>query len=286
MHVVRLAREDDLDRWREAARGLACAGVPADQVLWQVGDASADLFGEATPSLPAGGALSVPKSFMALANRALLHNEPQRWAMLYALLLRVLRQPGLMGDRADPALRRVTMLERQVRRDIHKMRAFVRFRQMQDDDGPRYVAWFEPEHHILRANAGFFTGRFATMRWSILTPLGCLHWDGETLSEGPPAAKGDAPSNDPVEAVWQTYYRSTFNPARLMTKAMLSEMPKKYWKNMPETALIPELIAGARGRELEMIERSRTAAAMSPATPEPPSPRPRPDTARRRPADS
>ena len=40
----------------------------------------------------------------------------------------------------------------QVRRDIHKMRAFVRFREVTDDAGPRYVAWFEPEHHIVRAN--------------------------------------------------------------------------------------------------------------------------------------
>jgi DNA polymerase len=37
---------------------------------------------------------------------------------------------------------------------------------------------------------------------------------------------------------------------------MTKEMPKKYWRNMPETALIGELIAGAQSREAEMIERS------------------------------
>ena len=30
---------------------------------------------------------------------------------------------------------------------------------------------------------------------------------------------------------------------------MLKEMPKKYWSNMPETALVPELVAGAQARE-------------------------------------
>jgi DNA polymerase len=35
-------------------------------------------------------------------------------------------------------------------------------------------------------------------------------------------------------------------------------MPKKYWKNMPETALIGELLAGAQKREAAMIETSRS----------------------------
>jgi DNA polymerase len=37
--------------------------------------------------------------------------------------------------------------------------------------------------------------------------------------------------------------------------AMLKEMPKKYWKNMPEAALIPELVAGAQKRESAMVEK-------------------------------
>src|SRR3954454_22791151 len=37
---------------------------------------------------------------------------------------------------------------------------------------------------------------------------------------------------------------------------MLKEMPKKYWRNMPETSLVQPLIAGARTRELEMIDAS------------------------------
>ena len=44
--------------------------------------------------------------------------------------------------------------------------------------------------------------------------------------------------------MWKTYYASIFNPARVKVKAMTKEMPKKYWRNMPETALI----AAARGR--------------------------------------
>ncbi|MEL7446498.1 MAG: UdgX family uracil-DNA binding protein, partial [Pseudomonadota bacterium] len=39
----------------------------------------------------------------------------------------------------------------------------------------------------------------------------------------------------------------------LKVGAMLAEMPKKYWKNMPEAELIPELIAGAQAREAGMV---------------------------------
>ena len=94
------------------------------------------------------------------------------------------------------------------------------------------------------------------MNWSILTPELSLHWDGQTLSEGPGATRGDAPSGDSLEETWRTYYASIFNPARLKVGAMLREMPRKYWRNMPETSLVQPLIATARPPELEMIDRS------------------------------
>ena len=84
----------------------------------------------------------------------------------------------MMEDKADDDVRKIEELDKNVRRDSHKMHAFVRFRLVEADEaegGDRYVAWFEPDHHILRANAGFFMRRFANMRWSILTPRGSLH---------------------------------------------------------------------------------------------------------------
>jgi len=162
-----------------------------------------------------------------------------------------------MEDSADPLLRRLEAMAKDVRRDMHKMHAFVRFREVEGEGSTRYVAWFEPDHHIVRSNAGFFVRRFANMAWSILTPEISIHWDGETLTESPGATRADAPDGDPVEETWKTYYASIFNPARVKVKAMTKEMPKKYWKNMPETALVGELIAGAQAREAGMVEASR-----------------------------
>lgn len=254
MHRIPLSTPDDFDGWRTAARRLAVAGVDPADVTWQVGDTPADLFAaDPLPPEALRAAFSVSRAFIELAEKAILHSDPERFALLYALLTRLRDRPGTMEDKADPLLRRVDQLAKAVRRDIHKMRAFVRFREVEEGDDTRFVAWFEPDHHIVRANAGFFVRRFATMRWSILTPEVSIHWDGETLSEGPGAARADAPDGDPVEALWKGYYAAIFNPARLKTGAMLSEMPKKYWRNLPEAALIPDLIAGAQAREAAMI---------------------------------
>jgi probable DNA metabolism protein len=259
MRVVTLDQPDDFDGWRDAARGLAAEQVPPDDVVWQVGDVATDLFaGEAEArAVPASSGFSVPRAFIDLARSVVLSSEPERFALLYTLLARLRTEPKLIEDRADPLVRRLDRIAKDVRRDIHKMRAFLRFREVEDADGTRFVAWFEPDHHIVRANAAFFVNRFASMRWSILTPEVTLHWDGKTLQEGPGASKADAPEGDPTEDVWKTYYASIFNPARVKVGAMLREMPRKYWKNMPETQLVPQLIAGAQAREAKMIETAR-----------------------------
>lgn len=258
-YVVNLAEADDFDAWREAARALVQAGISPERVAWVEPGGDSDLFarGESVPAPPPGAPpVRANKRFVSLARNAMLHSDPERFALLYRLLWRLQRNPQAMEDKADPEVRRLEELDKNVRRDSHKMHAFVRFRLVEDGEGgEHYVAWFEPEHHILRANAGFFVRRFANMKWSILTPAGSLHWDGETVSEGPPAQRSDAPGGDPTEDLWRSYYASIFNPARLKIGAMLKEMPKKYWKNMPEAALIPELVAGAQKRESAMVEQ-------------------------------
>lgn len=271
MQSVILAHHEDFEGWRTAARSLALAGVPAAEVTWTVADEGSDLFAdEGLPDAHPNVRLSVPKEFLSLAGSVICHSDRERFGLLYAMLWKLQDNRKALEDRADPLLKRLEVMRKAVGRDIHKMRAFVRFREAEDGDGNvRYIAWFEPEHHIVRTNAPFFQRRFASMYWSILTPELCAHWNGQALAFSPGATKADAPGGDPVEETWKTYYRSIFNPARVKVKAMTAEMPKKYWKNMPETALVPELIAGARGRELEMVERSQRVAPKE-LTPPPP----------------
>lgn len=260
MRLVTLAHQEDFDGWRDAARALAASEVPPGDVAWQVGETRPDLFAasatEPPPSAAPGSGFTVPRPFITLAQSVICHSDPERFALLYAFLLRLRSRPKAMEDSADPSLQRLERMAREVRRDMHKMHAFLRFREVGANGDTRYVAWFEPEHHIVRSNAGFFVRRFAAMAWSILTPELSVHWDGEDLSFTEGAIRADAPDGDPLEETWKTYYAAIFNPARVKVKAMTKEMPKKYWKNMPETALVGELIAGAQARETEMVGKS------------------------------
>ncbi len=260
MITARLDSEDDFDGWRAQCRGLLRLGAKPADVVWQVGAQRTDLFANPDSKI-AAAPIAVPKGFAELSRSVICHNDPARFGLLFQLLIDLKAGRRHMGDRADPLLRKLDIMAKTVRRDIHKMRAFVRFRRIEEEGDEHFIAWFEPEHHIVRANASFFIRRFGGMRWSILTPALSIHWDKNILLEGPAARKEDAPSQDAIEAQWKTYYGSTFNPARLKVKAMLKEMPKKYWHNMPETALISELIQSARNRELAMIEKEIAAPA-------------------------
>ncbi|MDB5686166.1 MAG: uracil-DNA glycosylase [Rhizorhabdus sp.] len=254
---VRLDRPDDFDGWRDAARRLALAGIAPDAVLWDVAGAEADLFGgsDPLPAIPADAPpLAVSRRFVSLAERVVCHRDPERFALLYTLLMRLRDDPHRIDHQADPLNRRLELMAKDIGRDIHKMHAFVRFREVGDNV---FVAWFEPDHHIVRINAGFFIRRYANMTWSILTPELSIHWDGKTLRETPGATRADAPEGDPVEDLWKSYYASIFNPARLKVDMMVKEMPRRYWANMPETALIPSMIAGAQAREAAMVEEAR-----------------------------
>ena len=264
--VVTLAGEADVDGFRAEARRLLAQGLTPAAISWQVATrAVSDLFGSSSGDVPAPIDLSqapavartnVPAFFIPLCERAALHADPNRFGLLYRLLWRLVHEPALRHDPLDADRMQAELMARAVRRDMHKMTAFVRFRPLGNDAGDiDHIAWFEPEHHIVEATAPFFARRFAQMRWAILTPERCVRWDGRALAFGPGANREDAPLADAAESLWLTYYASIFNPARLKLAMMQKEMPRKYWKNLPEAVLIQPLTARSAQRSGQMIEQ-------------------------------
>lgn len=261
MLAIRLEALNDLDEWRGKARRLLVAGMAPGQVVWRAGADANGLFEAGEDMLPAadGPVGSVPRAFMDAAGQAIQHADPARFSLLYRLLWRLRREANLMQHAGDTDVARLTRLAAAVRRDSHKMKAFVRFRSLIDETGmEQFIAWFEPEHFTLEATAPFFVRRFAGMRWGIVTPYASAFWDGENLSFGPGGQKSDVPAEDAVEADWKVYYGSIFNPARLKIAMMKSEMPVKYWRNLPEAERIAPLIRNAQAMEQEMIDRAAT----------------------------
>jgi DNA polymerase len=102
------------------------------------------------------------------------------------------------------------------------------------------------------------------MYFSLLTPDLCAHWDTREMRFTPGVTSEAAASPDDIESLWLTYYRSTFNPARIKINAMVKEMPRRHWPTLPETALIPDLLAEAPER-LELMAKYSKARADSAA---------------------
>ena len=255
---IELKSPVDADGFWRAVSSLAESRVSPDDVVFEVAGSTRDLFGVAAETMPAAHDVPLdiqpPAALKTLLAKALLHSDPERFNLGYRLLYRLKASPHLLSIASDRDVARVRDMEKAVRRDMHKMTAFVRFREIAGPAGrPAFVAWFEPDHHIVEATAPFFVRRFSNMHWSILTPRKSAHWNGETLVIGDGARLGDAPAGDPVEEIWRTYYANIFNPARLKVKAMQTEMPKKYWRNLPEASLIEPLVKAARARASAMI---------------------------------
>jgi probable DNA metabolism protein len=223
MHA-RLAGETDLAGFRAEARELLAHQVPPEEVQWDMAQAqNTELFAdpaaaETRPRGTARGASAiVPASFLRLCEVVVLHSAPQRFALLYRLLWRLVHEPSLRNDPLDADMLAAQQMAQAVRRDMHKMKACVRFRPVpRADGGPLHVAWFEPAHHIVEAVAPWFAQRFAQMRWAIFTPERSVEWNGEQLHFGPGAGKGDVPPPDAGEELWLTYYKSIFNAAHVL----------------------------------------------------------------------
>ncbi len=132
-------RSDDFEAWRATARERLIAGIAPDRATWD--GEGGDLFAQDASralGVGAGDRIAAPRAFrdfMQIAQSAFLHTDPERFSILYRLLWRLQERPHLMEDRADPDVKRAGLLAQQVRREIHKMRAFLRFRRVTDPDG-------------------------------------------------------------------------------------------------------------------------------------------------------
>ena len=260
--MTELRFDGTFEGWKRAARRALTREVSPENARWidtRCAQPELTLAAREEPGSAAEtpSTFRVSREFVSLAADVACHRDAERWPLLYRALWRITHgEPHLLDIAVDADIAGLNAMAKAVRREIHKPHAFVRFREITTDTGPWFVAWFEPQHHVLEAAAQFFVDRFSSMRWSILTPERCAHWDGQALSFTEGVTRDAAPADDAAENLWRTYYGSIFNPARVKIGAMVNEMPRRYWKNLPETAVIPSLVAQAAPRVSTMIATS------------------------------
>jgi probable DNA metabolism protein len=249
---------NNFGQWRDQARAFLYDEIAPEEIEWQEADSTQTTLFIAEPPCPHYIAkktanLKVPRNFLALAEKVACHRDAKKWFLLYKALWRITHgEHHLLEVISDPLTHQLLLMRKAVSRDAHKMKAFVRFRLYKAEQQEHYVAWHQPQHKVLHIVAPFFKERFNVMHWAIFTPDGSVSWDGEQLLFSETAHVAEI--KDDTEALWLTYYRSIFNPARIKLKAMHKEMPTVYWSTMPETKLISELVREAPQKVAKMLK--------------------------------
>ena len=256
--MTRFLTIETFEQWRAEARTLLASEIEPANVHFTVRSEQPSLFGnDAETNSLTVSTQAVPKAFLELARAVACHHDHGRWELLYRTLWRLTHgESQLLQIVTDDDVYQLFRMQKAVTRDVHKMKAFVRFRRVESASEETYVAWHRPDHRIVRLAAPFFARRFKAMNWSIFTPHESVVWDQHELCYGDGVPASDVSDEDSLEELWKTYYASIFNPARVKVDMMKREMPVRHWRTLPETSIIPELLEEAPKRVAEMIQRN------------------------------
>lgn len=251
----------DYVQWREVARQLLSAEIAPEHIEWRTDATFQPVTLDATASAAnlATSPLRLSRQVINMLESVACYRHGGRWDLMYRLAWRWLREPGLMADAADPDVHHATKFAKAVEREVHRMHAFVRFRELEDEHGGKmYYAWFEPVHEVLRRGVPFFCQRFPNMDWMIATPDGAALWrEGELQFLAAPDTPR-LPKADAYENLWRTYYRNICNVARINSPAMQRHMPQRYWRDLPEAVEIHALV---RHGQADFAQREQEAVA-------------------------
>lgn len=145
-------------------------------------------------------------------------------------------------DYGNKYVMRVSEMVRMVRRERHRMEAFIRFQKLQD--GSFYAA-IEPDFNVLPLLIKHFRDRYADQKWIIydtrrnygvyydLHDTQYIAMDFSTTKPGNVVA---AYTEDEgiYQTLWKNYFKSVNIPARKNNKLHLMHVPKRYWRHLTE----------------------------------------------------
>ena len=145
---------------------------------------------------------------------------------------------------ADKDVLEISKIVKMVRREKHRMDAFVRFRETKEG---LYFATIEPDFNVLPLNATHFKNRYADQKWLIydlkrkyglyynLHTVETVRLDLEMgINQSSKTSLFFSEKEQQFEVLWQNYFKSTNIKSRKNMKLHLQHVPKRYWKYLSE----------------------------------------------------
>lgn len=158
-------------------------------------------------------------------------------------------EKNVEGDFGNPAVWDIRKTIRLVRKEAHRMEAFVRFKLTKDQ---LYYAIIEPDCDVLPLIENHFKKRYADQRWLIYDAKRKygIYYDLENVAviELQFNSKSNSAQylteicdeqEEFFQSLWRKYFSSVNIESRKNMKLHVQHMPKRYWKHMIEK--IPEI---------------------------------------------
>lgn len=145
-------------------------------------------------------------------------------------------------DYGNKYVMRLSELVKKVRREKHRMEAFIRFQKLKDET---FYAAIEPDFNVLPLLIRHFKNRYADQKWIIydIKRKYGVHYnlhDTEYISldfsdvKATNVVSAYTEDEEIYQVLWKNYFKSVNIPARKNTKLHLMHVPKRYWRHLTE----------------------------------------------------
>lgn len=145
-------------------------------------------------------------------------------------------------DYGNKYVLRMADMVRSLRREKHRMEAFIRFQKLQDET---FYSAIEPDFNVLPLLAKHFKDRYTDQKWIIydmrrnyglfynLHAVEFISLDFATVK--PDNVISTYTEDEGLyQNLWKNYFQSVNIPARKNTKLHMRHIPKRYWRFLTE----------------------------------------------------
>lgn len=150
---------------------------------------------------------------------------------------------NIEGDYANRYVSRISEVVKMMRREKHRMEAFIRFQKLKDDI---YYAGLEPDFNVLPLLIKHFKNRYADQKWLIydikrkygiyydLHDVEYISMDFSSVRSADKVVAVFDEEEETYQHLWKNYFKSVNITSRKNTKLHIRHIPKRYWKHLTE----------------------------------------------------